>query len=55
MSTAHPDSHSPDRLVKVQVLHMIDELNARGPMTADAFEVFTANNGRYELIDGKGC
>ncbi len=53
MSTAQPDSHSPERLVKVQVLQTIEEVNARGPMTADAFERFAAVNGRCELIDGK--
>ena len=53
MSTAHPSSHSRDRLVKVQVLQTIEEVNARGPMTAESFERFAAANGRCELIDGK--
>ncbi len=53
MSTAHPDSHSPNRMVKVQVLQTVDEINARGPMTAKEFEVFAAANGRCELIEGK--
>ena len=50
MSTAHPDSHSPDRMVKVQVLQTVDQINARGPMTAEEFEVFAAANGRCEQL-----
>ena len=52
MSTAYPDSHSPDRMVKVQVLQTVDQLNARGPMTAESFEIFASQNGRCELIEG---
>ncbi|MGB7346373.1 MAG: Uma2 family endonuclease [Pirellulaceae bacterium] len=53
MSTSHPDSHLPDRMVRVQVLQTVDEVNARGPMTAEEFQVFAATNGRCELEQGK--
>lgn len=52
MPAAHPNSHSPDRLVKVQVLQTVAEVNARGPMSAEDFEVFAAANGRCELLKG---
>ncbi len=53
MSTADPNPPRTDRLVRVQVCETVAEVNARGSMTAEAFEVFAADNGRCELLQGK--
>jgi Uma2 family endonuclease len=53
MSTAQPNSPQSSQLVRAQVLETVEEVNARGPMTAEAFEIFAADNGRCELIEGK--
>jgi Uma2 family endonuclease len=53
MSTAEPDHSRPDQRVRVQVTVTVQQLNARGPMTAEAFEIFAADNGRCELLQGR--
>ncbi len=53
MSTAQPDHSRPDPLVRVQVTETVEQLNSRGPMTAAAFEIFAADNGRCELLQGR--
>lgn len=53
MSTAEPNSSPSSQLVRVQVLETVEQVNSRGPMTAEAFEIFAADNGRCELIEGK--
>lgn len=53
MSSVQPNLHSPDRMVRVEVIETVDQVNARGPMTADRFLEFAANNGRCELLKGK--
>lgn len=53
MSTADPNSESPPDLVRVQVIETVEQANARGPMTAKEFEIFSADNDRCELLQGK--
>lgn len=53
MSTAQPNFHSPDRLVRVAVTETVEQVNARGPKTAEQFLQFAADNGRCELLRGK--
>ena len=53
MSTTEPNSPRTEHLVRVQVRQTVEQVNAQGPMTAEAFEVFATDNGRCELIDGK--
>ncbi len=53
MSTTDPNSESPPDLVRVQVIETVEQVNARGPMTAKEFEVFSADNDRCELLAGK--
>jgi hypothetical protein len=53
MSAAEQDSQQTARLVRVQVIETVEELNSRGPLSAESFLVFAADNGRCELLHGR--
>lgn len=52
MSTGQPHPQPSQQLVRVQVVETVEQVNARGPMTAKEFEIFASDNGRCELIGG---